>query len=107
MRAHDQAYKSNYRVWSLPLPLTFTYWHSASPWADDRAIGTGLPKSTSAIPDSVGKETSMKKWLLALIFFSSAMCSVATTLNAMEFESSESQKKQVIESITATVKIND
>jgi hypothetical protein len=46
----------------------------------------------------------MKKWLLALIFFNSAICSAATILNPMDFDGSEVQKKQVIESITATVK---
>ena len=46
----------------------------------------------------------MKKWLLSLILFNSVVCSAATTLNPMDFDGSEAQKKQVIESIIATVK---
>jgi hypothetical protein len=46
----------------------------------------------------------MKKWFFALIIFNSAVCSAATILNPMDFDGSEAQKKQVIESITATVK---
>ena len=46
----------------------------------------------------------MKKWLLALIFFNSVICSATTILNPMDFDGSEAQKKQVIEFITATVK---
>ncbi|MEO8643766.1 hypothetical protein [Pseudomonas sp.] len=46
----------------------------------------------------------MKKWLLAFLVFNSVMCSAATILNPMDFDGSEAQKKQVIDSITVTVK---
>lgn len=46
----------------------------------------------------------MKKWLLSLIFFKSVVYSAATILNPMGFDGSEAQKKQVIKSISATVK---
>lgn len=46
----------------------------------------------------------MKKWSIALIFLSSGVCSAATFINPMDFDGSESQKNQVIEFITASVK---
>lgn len=46
----------------------------------------------------------IKKWLLALILYNSAVCSAATILNPMDFDGTEDQKKQVIESVTSMVK---
>ena len=46
----------------------------------------------------------MKKWLLSHIFLKSVVYSAATILNPLGFAGSEAQKKQVIKSITATVK---
>ncbi|WP_220459303.1 hypothetical protein [Pseudomonas sp. MD195_PC81_125] len=46
----------------------------------------------------------MKKLLFILTLFSAFSCSAATILNPMDFDGSEAQKQQVIDSITATVR---
>ncbi|MFJ4248194.1 hypothetical protein [Pseudomonas sp. NPDC089741] len=46
----------------------------------------------------------MRKWIFALLCLNCLTCSAATILNPMDFDGSEVQKKQVIDSITATVK---
>jgi len=46
----------------------------------------------------------MKKLLFILTLFSSFSCTAATILNPMDFDGSEAQKQQVIDSITATVR---